>query len=122
MVYYRYAVHHVQCKRFFLNRFCIVNVHRTNKTELSKLNYQNIFKFRLVGTHLAQIKDSGQTRRMARPMILSLSWAQILFGLSNIYPFKPNGISHRYQLDNSVFNFSGVGWYFSYFSKQLNIL
>ena len=30
-------------------------------------------------------------------------------------PFKLNGISHCYQLDQSFSNFRGVGWYFSYF-------
>ena len=34
-----------------------------------------------------------------------------------INPFKPNGISHRYQLDQSISVLRVVGCYFSFLSK-----
>ena len=48
--------------------------------------------------------------------------------MSLIYPFKPNGFSNSYQLDQSIFIIRVVGWYFSFFkifielsiSKQCN--
>ena len=35
-------------------------------------------------------------------------------------PFKPNGISHYYQLDKPISSFRGAGWYF--FSIFMHIL
>ena len=32
-------------------------------------------------------------------------------------PFMPNGISHRYQLEQSISVLRGVRWYFSFFSS-----
>ena len=32
-------------------------------------------------------------------------------------PFMPNGISHKYQLDQSISVLSGVRWYFSFLFK-----
>ena len=37
-------------------------------------------------------------------------------------PFKPNGISHSYQLDQSISVFRVVGWYFSFLFKFQNKL
>ena len=34
-----------------------------------------------------------------------------------IIPFKPNGISHFYQLDQSIYVLRVVGWYYSFFFK-----
>ena len=37
-------------------------------------------------------------------------------------PFITNGISHSYQLDQSMSNFRVVGWYFSFLFKELRAL
>ena len=37
--------------------------------------------------------------------------------LSNLNPFKPNGVSHCYQLEQSIFVSIDVGWYFSVYSN-----
>ena len=37
--------------------------------------------------------------------------------LSKLNPFKPNGVSHCYQLEQSIFVSIDVGWYFSFYSN-----
>ena len=39
----------------------------------------------------------------------------------DINPFMQNGISHCYELDESISNFRVVGWYFSFFIQILKI-
>ena len=39
-----------------------------------------------------------------------------------VNPFKPNGISHSYQLDQSIYILRVVGWYFSFFLNFKRIL
>ena len=36
---------------------------------------------------------------------------------SKLNPFKPNGVSHCYQLEQSIFVSIDVGWYFSFYSN-----
>ena len=37
--------------------------------------------------------------------------------LFKLNPFKPNGVSHCYQLEQSIFVSIDVGWYFSFYSN-----
>ena len=37
--------------------------------------------------------------------------------LFKLKPFKPNGVSHCYQLEQSIFVSIDVGWYFSFYSN-----
>ena len=37
----------------------------------------------------------------------------------DINPFKPNEISHLFQLEHSISNFRGVVWYFIFFFQIL---
>ena len=39
-----------------------------------------------------------------------------------INPFTPNGISHCYELDEAISNFSVVGWNFKFHSNFKNKL
>ena len=39
------------------------------------------------------------------------------FELSKLNPFKSNGVSHCYQLEQSIFVSIDVGWYFSFYSN-----
>ena len=48
-----------------------------------------------------------------------VSTAGDLWGSFIINPFMPNGISHSYQLDHSIFVLRVVGWYFFIFIQIL---
>ena len=39
--------------------------------------------------------------------------------ISSFNPLNPNGISHYYQLEQSIPNFRGVGWYLFYPAQSL---
>ena len=41
----------------------------------------------------------------------------VLFMRTAFNPFMPNGISHRYQLEQSISVLRDVGWYFSFLFK-----
>ena len=53
---------------------------------------------------------------LERTMTVKLLTEQHL-ELSNLNPFKPNGVSHCYQLEQSIFVSIDVGWYFSFYSN-----
>ena len=57
-------------------------------------------------------KDSDQTWSMLR---LFRVFAE---GKGYFNPFMPKIFSHHYQLDESIFNFRVVGWYFSFLLKS----
>ena len=55
--------------------------------------------------------DVRQSQSCSRP------WSNLTVKVENINPFKPNGISHRYQLDQSISALSNIGWYFQFYSN-----
>ena len=53
---------------------------------------------------------------LERTMTVKLLTEQHL-ELSKLNPFKPNGVSHCYQMEQSIFVSIDVGWYFSFYSN-----
>ena len=52
------------------------------------------------------------------PITYALNHTDLSGGVGDFYQFKPNGISHSYQLDQSISVLSVVGWYFSFLIKN----
>ena len=63
--------------------------------------------------HVSTIENSPFCAKSA--LLSSYKFADLI--LLIISPFKPNGISHHYHLDQSIFRFKVVGWYFSFLFK-----
>ena len=60
----------------------------------------------------ASSEDSGESAKTPAPLLLDYKICTKIAWFCSSNPFMPNGISHRYQLEQSISVLRVVGWYF----------